>query len=253
MQLGGKVAIITGAAQGIGRAIALLFAQEGADIVIPDINLKGAESVAEEVRNLGKKAFAAEVDVTNSAVVNDLVKTTIKQFGKIDILINNAGIALLKRFWEYSDSEWDETMRVHVNGCFYFSRAVVPHMIERGQGGKIINISSPSGLRGNISRGPYGAAKGAIATFTKIMAVELARYKINVNAIAPGPILTPMVEKAWEVAKDWLNYIPLKRFGKPEEIAEATLFLSSSKADFVTGHIFAVDGGILAGGVIERD
>lgn len=254
MKLEGKVAIVTGAGQGIGRAIALRFAVEGADVVIPDINLDGAESVAREVAVLGRKAFVKQVDVAVSEQVNALVEETIDRFGKVDILVNNAGISVIRPFYEQSDEEWDRVLKVHLYGCFYCSRAVAKHMIERKEG-HIVNLASIAGFVGSVGRGAYGAAKGGIITLTKIMAVELARYNINVNAIAPGPIGTQLLRSHFDEAqlKEYCQDIPFKRLGESAEIADAALFLCSPDSSYITGHILAVDGGFLAAGVLERD
>ncbi len=253
MKLEGKVAIITGAARGIGRGIALRFAQEGADIVILDINLKGVESVTAEVEALGRRAFAAEVDVTNSAAVNDLVNLTLEQFGKIDILINNAGILKLQPFWEVSDEDWDRIIKVHLYGGFYCSRAVAPHMMERREG-KIVNITGANGMRGSVERAAYGAAKAGLTQLTRVMAVDLAPYDINVNAIAPGPVLTEMVKavQATGRLKFYPNMIPLKRWCTPEDITAAAVFLCSPEASYITSHILHVDGGFYESGMLEH-
>jgi NAD(P)-dependent dehydrogenase (short-subunit alcohol dehydrogenase family) len=254
MKLENKVAIVTGAGQGIGRAIALCFAQEGAHIAIPDINLDGAEAVAREVEALGRKAFAKKADVAVSTQVKAFVKEAVSRFDKIDILVNNAGTGIIKSFFELSDEEWDTVLKTNLYGCFYCSRAVAKHMIARREG-KIVNIASISGLTGSARRGAYGASKGGIITFTKIMAVELAKHGINVNALTPGPVTTPLLISRLDESqlKDYCRDIPFKRLGETEEIADAALFLCSSDSKYITGHILAVDGGFLAAGVLEED
>jgi 3-oxoacyl-[acyl-carrier protein] reductase len=252
MRLQSKTAIVTGAASGIGKAIALRFAQEGANIAIPDVDMKGAQLTVEEIKSTGRKAFAKEVDVTDALAVDVLVNETINNFGKVDILVNNAGISWVKPFFEVSNDDWDLMIRTHLYACFFFCQAVAKDMVSRNEGGKILNISSVTGFRGSFGRGAYGAAKGGIITFTKYLAVELAKYSINVNSIAPGPILTPLIEKVWEHLKDIPKDVPLKRFGTPEEIANAALLLCCPEASYITGAILPVDGGFLAAGQIDR-
>lgn len=254
VKLENKVAIVTGAGRGIGRAIALCFAREGADVVIPDIKLHRAAAVAGEVESLGRQALAKQVDVAVSAQVDGLVEETVGRFGKVDILVNNAGIGLVRPFYEQTDEEWDRVIKIHLYGCFYFSRAVSKHMIERKEG-KILNIASISGVIGSMGRGAYGAAKGGIITLTKVMAVDLAKHGINVNAIAPGPIKTRLLLGGFgeDELKHYCNYIPFKRLGEPNEVADAALFLCSTDAKYITGHVLPVDGGFLAAGVLEAD
>lgn len=252
MKLISKTAIITGAASGIGKAIAIRFAQEGANTVISDKDIEGAKLVVKEIESMGGKAFAREVDVTDSLSVDAMVNSTVEYYGKVDILVNNAGISWVKPFFEVSNEDWDLMIRTHLYACFFCSQAVARDMIKRNEGGKILNISSITGLRGSWGRGPYGAAKGGIITFTKYLAIELAQYAINVNSIAPGPIFTPLIEKIWEKVKDYPKDVPLKRFGTPDEVAHAALFLCSSEANYITGVVLPVDGGFLAAGQIDR-
>jgi NAD(P)-dependent dehydrogenase (short-subunit alcohol dehydrogenase family) len=253
MKLKSKTAIITGAASGIGKAIALRFGQEGANVIISDKDMERAKSVVKEIESAAGKAVAREVDVTDCLSVEDMVNYTVERYGRIDILVNNAGISWVKPFFEVSNEDWDLMIKTHLYGCFFCSQAVARVMIRRNTGGKILNISSITGLRGSLGRGPYGAAKGGIITFTKYLAVELAQYRINVNSIAPGPIFTPLIEKIWEKVKDYPKDVPLKRFGTPDEVADAALFLCSSAADYITGAILPVDGGFLAAGQIDRN
>ena len=254
MKLKDKVAMITGAGKGIGQAMALRFAEEGADIVIPDIDFEAAQTVAKEVESLGRKALSMKVDVSVSSEVNALVKATLDKFGKIDILVNNAGTTKLEPFYETSDEDWDRVIRVNLYSCFYCSRAVGKEMIKRREG-EILNIASVSGILGSVRRTSYGASKGGMITLTKVMAVDLALYGINVNAIAPGPIVTPLAcEHLGEQGfKSYCHGNPLSRVGEVLDIAEAALFLCSPDSKYITGQILAVDGGFTSAGMLERD
>ena len=192
------------------------------------------------------------LDVSDEESVQHAVQEVLKRFGRIDILVNNAGISWVKPFFEVSNEDWDRMIRIHLYGCFYFSQTVSREMVVQGNGGKILNISSITGFRGSTGRGAYGAAKAGMINFTRYLAVELAPHNINVTAIAPGPILTPLIENLWEQLKDYPRDIPMKRFGEPDEVAGAALFLCSSDASYITGQILAVDGGFLAAGQIDR-
>ena len=252
MKINGKIAIVTGAASGIGEAIALRLSKEGAMVAIPDKNYNGAIKVAKHINTHKGNAIAFNTDVTDPFSVEKAVAGTIEHFGKVDILINNAGISWSKRILELKNEEWNLMIQTHLNGCFYFSKEVASDMARRNEGGKILNIASVSGIVGSIGRGPYGAAKAGIISLTRIMAVEFAKNKINVNAIAPGPILTPMMKPLWDDVKEYPRDVPLKRFGTPEEVANAALFLCSDQADHITGTVLPVDGGFSIAGKIDR-
>ena len=246
MKFAGKVALVTGAARGIGEAIALTLAREGADVVVTDVDLEGAQRVAQEIEGLGRKAKAIQADVSQREAVQGLVSEAVSVFGQIDILVNNAGIIRRGTFVDHSPQDWEKVLSVNLGGTFNCTQEVVPLMIQQG-GGKIINISSVVGKMGDLASAPsYGTSKGAINTFTKSLARELAPYGINVNAVAPHAIETDM-SREWseEKRRQIVEAIPLKRLGKPEEVAEVVAFLASDGAGFITGQILDVNGGYL--------
>ena len=246
MKFEAKVGLVTGAARGIGAAIVLTFAKEGADVVIVDVDLEAARQVARDVEGLGRRALAIQVDVAQRDAVHRLVGEVVSAFGRIDILVNNAGIIRRGTFLEHSPEDWEEVLAVNLGGTFNCTQEVVPLMIEQG-GGKIINISSVVGKMGDLASAPsYGTSKGAINTFTKSLARELAPYGITVNAVAPHAIETDM-SREWseEKRRQIVEAIPMKRLGTPQEVAEAVAFLASDGANFITGQILDVNGGYL--------
>ena len=244
MKLKGKVALVTGAAQGIGKAVALLLARNGADIIVSDINLEKAEETAREVEGLGQQALAVKTNVAEANDVEKMVQTALERFGRIDILINNAGITRDKLLLRMSDEDWDAVLGVNLRGTFLCTRAVIRPMAKQ-KSGKIVNIASVVGTMGNAGQANYGASKAGVIGFTKTVAREYAPRGINVNAIAPGYIETPMTEALPEKAKEELKrMIPMDRLGKPEDVAEAVLFLVSEASTYITGQVLHVNGGI---------
>jgi len=245
MLLKDKVALITGAAQGIGWAIALLFAKEGADIAIADINIEKAEEAAKEVSKLGRKVLALQVDVTDYSQVEEAVNKILDKFKKVDILVNNAGITRDNLILRMSQEDWDKVLAVNLKGTFNCTKAVSRVMLKQHRG-KIINIASIIGIIGNPGQANYSASKAGIIALTKTLAKELASRNINVNAVAPGFIQTQMTESLPEEVKQKMQEaIPLKRFGKPEDVAGVCLFLASDDADYITGQTIVVDGGMV--------
>src|SRR4030043_65411 len=244
LKLAGRVALVTGAAQGIGKAVALLLARNGADIVVSDINLEKAEETANEISSIGRKALAVKVDVADWNDVERMVGVILEKFAKIDILVNNAGITRDKLILRMTEEDWDAVLDVNLKGTFHCTKAVVRHMAKQ-RSGKIINIASVVGEMGNASQANYSASKAGVIGLTKTIAKEFAQRGININAIAPGYIETPMPEVLPEKVKEELKkLIPMERLGKPEDVAEAVFFLVSEDSNYITGHVLNVNGGI---------
>jgi 3-oxoacyl-[acyl-carrier protein] reductase len=245
MRLKDKVALITGGARGIGRAIALLFAKEGAHIVIGDVNLGEAEKTCLDIEACGRKSLALQVDVVDYAKVEETVNKILDKFGKVDILVNNAGITKDQLLLRMSEAEWDAVLNVNLKGTFNCTKAVSKVMIKQ-RSGKIINIASIIGIIGNSGQANYSASKAGIIALTKTVARELATRNINVNAIAPGFIQTEMTAKLSEDLKQKMKEaIPLGEFGSPDDVASACLFLASQEANYITGQTIVVDGGMV--------
>ncbi len=247
--LKGKVALITGGSRGIGRAIALAFAEAGADLVVSSRNKRPPEleKVAEEIRALGRKALAIPAHVGKKEDVQGLVQKSVQEFGRVDVLVNNAGAnPVLSTLVDLEEETFDKVLEVNLKGAFLMSKAVAGVMIKQG-GGRIINISSISGLRARGDRtGAYCISKAALNMMTQVMARELAQYHILVNAIAPGSIRTEFSRVNWtdpERKAQRLKEVELRRFGEPEEVVGLALLLASEASSFVTGEIIRVDGG----------
>jgi len=245
MRLKDKVALITGGARGIGRAIAIAFAQEGADIAIGDVNLEEACKAAKEIETMGRKSLAIDLDVTDYLKAEEAVNKILDKFTKVDILVNNAGITKDNLILRLSAAEWDAVLNVNLKGTFNCIKAVSKAMLKQ-RSGKIINIASIIGVIGNAGQANYSASKAGIIALTKTAAKELASRNINVNAVAPGFIQTEMTARLPEDLKQKMQQlIPLNRFGSPEEVAGVCLFLASEAASYITGQTIIVDGGMV--------
>ncbi|RJO65514.1 MAG: 3-oxoacyl-[acyl-carrier-protein] reductase [Candidatus Omnitrophota bacterium] len=245
MRLKGKVAVVTGGARGIGKEIALLYAKEGADVAVGDVNSAEAENTAKEIEGLGRKSLELLLDVTDYDKVEEAVNKILDKFGRIDILVNNAGITKDNLLLRMSQAEWDAVLSVNLKGTFNCTKAVSRIMLKQ-RSGKIINIASIIGIMGNVGQANYAASKAGIIALTKTAARELASRNINVNAVAPGFIQTDMTAKLSEELKGkMLSQIPLNRLGMPEDVARLCVFLASSDADYITGQTVVLDGGMV--------
>lgn len=243
----GRVAFITGGGRGIGKGIALSFAGAGAEVVIGDIDRVLAEQTVEELKKISDRAIAVQLDVTQEESVAGAVKMVLKEFGKIDILINNAGIMFRTRILAISLEEWENTLRVNLTGPFLFTRAVIPSMKENGYG-RIVNVSSSAGRSVSTLGGAhYTASKAGLLGFTRAVAKEVASFGITVNSVCPGLIDTQMARDTTtkEELEMFINSFPVKRLGLPEEIGELVVFLCSEKASYITGASIDVNGGDL--------
>ncbi|MFZ5946110.1 MAG: SDR family NAD(P)-dependent oxidoreductase [Bacillota bacterium] len=246
--LSNKVAIVTGATKGLGYGIALGLGQAGANIVVVSRTRADCEKVSNEIKGLGRDALAMPTDISKPENIENLIKGTLEKFGKIDILVNNAGTAVTKKAEDLTEEDWDCVVDTNLKGVFLLTKAAGKTMIEQKRG-KIINIASIFGLVGDKSILPYLASKGGVIQLTKGLALEWARHNIQVNAVAPGYVLTPMNEKVLSDEKvyDYITKkIPMGRLGRIEDIAGAVVFLASDAANYVTGSTIAVDGGWLA-------
>ncbi len=244
-QLGNQIAVVTGAGRGIGRAIALNFAGEGADVVCVSRTAENSAKVAQEVRGLGRKAWALAVDVSDPAAVNAAVEKILAEAGRVDILVNNAGVTRDGLLMRMSDADWDTVLNTNLKGAFLFTRALSRAFLKQ-RSGRIINISSVIGLIGNAGQANYAASKAALLGLTKSLARELGSRGITVNAIAPGFIETDMTAALNEqVRTELLKKIPLGSLGQPEDIANTALFLASPQSRYITGQVLTVDGGMV--------
>ena len=263
----GKVALITGGGQGIGRGTAFRLSREGATVVVADIKIQEAEQTAEEIRNKGRRALAYQLNLANVEEIQPMVDRVVAEFGRIDILVNSAGIVQSKGFLDITEAEWDRVLDINLKGLFFCTQTVARQMIvqvpddvkaagktDRSYG-KIVNLSSISGRRGRSYQAHYAASKTAIISVTQSAALAFTPYGINVNAIAPSVVLTPMWEQnikdksqafgvdAKKESDEFIERIPLKRPGSPDEMAAAIAFLCSPDADYITGQTLNVDGG----------
>ncbi|MDD5354407.1 MAG: 3-oxoacyl-[acyl-carrier-protein] reductase [bacterium] len=245
MKLAGKVAIVTGAAQGIGKEIATALAQEGSDLAIIDVNLEQAEKTAQELAALGRKTIALKVDVAKSTEVEEMVNKILDKFGKIDILVNNAGIKRDNLLLRMKEEEWDLVISINLKGTFNCLKAVTRPMIK-ARSGKVVNIASIIGIAGNAGQANYAASKAGVIALTKSAAKELASRSVNVNAVAPGFIQTAMTNVLSEAVKEeMLKRIPMAKLGEVKDVAKAVVFLAGPDSDYITGQVIVVDGGMV--------
>jgi 3-oxoacyl-[acyl-carrier protein] reductase len=244
-QLENQIAVVTGAGRGIGRAIALKFAGEGAHIVCVSRTAENSEKVAAEVRALGRKAWALAVDVSDAAAVNAAAEKILTDCGKVDILVNNAGVTRDGLLMRMSDADWDAVLNTNLKGAFLFTKAFTRSFVKQ-RSGRIINVASIIGLIGNAGQANYAASKAGLIGFTQSVAKELGSRGITVNALAPGFIETDMTAAlSAELKAELLKRIPLNSLGQPEDIANAALYLASAGARYVTGQVLTVDGGMV--------
>jgi len=250
-RLENKITVVTGAGRGIGRSIAIRFAEEGASVVVADLDGPSAVRTTAEIEASGGKARAQTVDVGEQNQVDELMASTVRDWARIDVLVNVAGVGLTQLFLNTTRAQWEHVLRVNLTGCFLCSQAAARVMTAQGCG-KIINIASLSGQRAGTGRAAYGASKAGVTMLTRVMAVELARYGITVNEIAPGPVNTEMTAVTHDEAtrNAYHRLIPMRRYAERDEIAAAAVFLASSEADFVNGHTLNVDGGFAAAGLM---
>ncbi len=243
-----QVAIVTGAAHGIGAATARRLAQEGAAVVVADLDTNGAEAMADVLRGEGGQAIGVGVDVTQRGQVEAMLDAALTAFERVDVLANIAGIAHSEPFLAITDEWWDRTLAVNLTGVFLCSQVVARHMVEQAIEGRIVNMASTNGLVGEADLAHYNASKFGVVGLTMTMAIELGPYKIRVNSVCPGLIKTRLTQPsrqdpAWTA--DYLRKIPMERFGEPEEVAAAVAYLASTDSGFITGHQLVIDGGQL--------
>lgn len=248
LRLEGKTAIITGAGRGIGKAIAKKFLLEGARVLICDIEPERLEQTVTELRAFGEVQSLIG-DVSRSDFCDAVVQTALEFFGEINILVNNAGIAVFAPFLEHSEEAWDQTLNVNLKSMFLLSQRVARQMVAKGGGGAIVNMASTNGLMGERDLVAYNASKGGVILLTKTLAIELAEHNIRVNCVAPGLIRTTLASEGGSSNNffdESLHKIPMRRLGKPEEVANVFAFLASDEASFITGDTVVIDGGQLA-------
>jgi len=244
VNLDGKVAIVTGSARGIGRAIALELGHSGADVVISDIEQAEAQAAATEIRELGRRATAIVCNVSKQSEVDALVRETIEEMGSLDIFVNNAGITRDGLALRMTEEQWNQVLDINLKGTFFGCQAAAKAMVKARRG-KIVNIASVVGLIGNFGQANYSASKAGVIALTRTLAKELAPRNINVNAVAPGLIETEMTRQLPEKARQaFLQNIPLQRPGTPEDVARVVCFLCSAASDYITGQCIAIDGGM---------
>jgi NAD(P)-dependent dehydrogenase (short-subunit alcohol dehydrogenase family) len=246
--LSGRSAIVTGATKGLGLAMARALAEAGADVAIVSRHQDECDQVAGEIRSLGVNAFGCACDVSKREMIDALVERTTENFGKIDILVNNAGTAVTVPAKDLTEADWDKVLNINLKGVFFMAQAVGREMIKQNYG-RIVNVASMFGLVGDKNVIPYLVSKGGVVQMTRGLALEWARYNVMVNAVAPGYVITSINSKELndEKVRQYIHgKTPLRRYGQPEEIASAVLYLASDEASFVTGSIYSVDGGWVA-------
>jgi 2-deoxy-D-gluconate 3-dehydrogenase len=247
MRLDGKVAVVTGAGSGLGRAIAIAIAEAGADCVCTELpeRMQALEPVCAEIERLGRRGLALPLRLPDLASIDSLLARVIEHTGAIDVLVNNAGVNIPRDALDVTEEDWDRVVDVNLKGSFFMSQRVGRTMKERG-GGKIVNIVSQNGVVGYYKRAAYCSSKAGLVNLTRVLALEWAPFKINVNAVGPTFILTPLTQSTFDdpvMREDLLRRIPLGRVGQPEDVVGAVVFLASPAADLVTGHTLLVDGG----------
>ncbi len=246
-----QVAVVTGAGNGIGLAIAHAFSAEGAHVVVAEINATAGERAVAALTSAGGQALAVQTDVAEEAQVIHMLEAAVARFGRIDILVNNAGVVAHKLLLDMDRADWDRQLAVQLTGPFLAAKHIGRHMVERGIAGRIINISSVAALMGRVKGGAHCASKAGLTLLTKVLAMELGQYGITVNAVAPGLVETPAQKDEMNLSaayqERYLHELPLGRLGQPADIAKAVLFLASPDADWITGQLVVVDGGLMAG------
>ena len=247
MRLDDNVVLVTGGGSGIGRAIALAVAEAGADVAVCEVpqQIEALDGVCEAIENLGRRALPLPLHLPNLAAIDSVVRRVLDAYGRIDVLVNNAGINIPKDALDVTEADWDAVIDVNLKGLFFMSQCAARSMVETG-GGKIVNIASQNGVVGYYKRAAYCASKAGVVNLTRVLAVEWAPHQITVNAVGPTFILTPLTQSTFDDAhlrEDVLSRIPLGRVGQPEDVVGAVVFLASPAASLITGHTLLVDGG----------